>query len=63
VCGGTIAPEGKPTSVIVKAPPKLSAVTVWVMSKRGRWVPSPGPMKIFLCSADIKLLLLSEVLR
>src|SRR5215212_529430 len=58
VCGGTIAPGGKPTSMIVKVPPKPSVVTLWVMSKMERWAPSPGPMKILLCSADIKLLAL-----
>src|SRR5215207_4841612 len=38
-------------SMIVKAPPKLSAVTLWVMSKTGRRAPSLGPMKIFLLAA------------
>jgi hypothetical protein len=37
--------------MIVKAPPKLSAVTLWVMSKKGRWTPSPGLIKIFLLAA------------
>jgi hypothetical protein len=37
--------------MIVKAPPKLSAVTLWIMSKTGRWAPSPGPMKTFLLAA------------
>jgi hypothetical protein len=51
VCGGIISPGGRPTSMIVNAPPKLSAVTLWVMSKTGRWAPSPGPIKIFLLAA------------
>jgi hypothetical protein len=34
--GGIISPGGRPTSMIVNAPPKLSAVTLWVMSKTGR---------------------------
>src|SRR5215216_7015892 len=51
VCEGIISPGGRPTSMIVKAPPKLCAVTLWVMSKMGRWAPSPGPMKIFLLAA------------
>jgi hypothetical protein len=37
--------------MIVKAPPKLSAVILWVMSRTGRWAPSPGLMKIFLLAA------------
>ena len=36
VCGGIISPGGRPTSMIVNAPPKLWAVTLWVMSKTGR---------------------------
>jgi hypothetical protein len=48
---GIISPGGRPTSMIVKAPPKLSAVILWVMSRTGRWAPSPGPMKIFLLAA------------
>jgi hypothetical protein len=51
VCGGIIWPGGRPTSMIVKAPPKLSFVTLWVMSKTARWAPSCGPMKIFLLAA------------
>jgi hypothetical protein len=26
-------------------------VILWVMSRTGRWAPSPGPMKIFLLAA------------
>jgi hypothetical protein len=51
VCGGIISPGGRPTSMMVKAPPKLSAVILWVMSRTGRWTPSCGPMKIFLLAA------------
>src|ERR687896_2441861 len=36
---------------VVKAPPKLSAVILWVMSRTGRWAPCAGPMKIFLLFA------------
>src|SRR5829696_4917801 len=53
VCGGIISPGARPTSMIVKAPPKLSAVTLWVMSKTGRWAPSCGPIKIFLLAATV----------
>src|SRR5215212_4174845 len=51
VCRGIISPGGRPTSMIVKAPPKLWAITLWVMSKTGRWTPSCGPIKIFLLAA------------
>ena len=45
-----MSPGGMLASMIVNAPPKLSAVTLWVMSKTRRWAPSSGPMKIFLFS-------------
>ncbi len=36
VCGGIISPGGRRASMLVKAPPKASAVTLWVMRRVGR---------------------------
>jgi hypothetical protein len=45
-----MSPGGMRASMLVEAPPKPSAVTLWVLPKMGRWAPSSGPIRIFLFS-------------